>query len=72
MCDELDKLRNENTKKIGKLIVDKDNLKYALEYLLDIYTQLVYNNCQCENMYFDDPTELCPYCNAKEVLKEIK
>jgi len=72
MCDELDSLRNETTKKLGKLIIDKDNLKDALEYLLDMYIQLVDNACQCKNMYFDDPTELCPYCNAKEVLKEIE
>jgi len=70
--NKLDKLKNENTKKIGKLIIDKAKLKDALEYLLDMYIQLVDNACQCENMYFDDPTELCPYCNAKEVLKEIK
>jgi len=72
MRDELEELRNDNTKKIGKLIVDKDNLKDALECLLDMYIQLVDNACQCENMYSDDETELCPYCNAKEVLKETK
>jgi len=72
MCDELDKLRDENMNGIVKVIVDRNNLQDALEYLLDMYIQLVDNACQCENMCFDDPTELCPYCNAKEVLKEVK
>lgn len=57
---------------IGKLIVDNNKLRDALEYLLDFYRQISDNACRCSDMCFDDDTELCPYCNAKEVLKEIK
>jgi len=45
------------------------NLQNALECLKDEYVKYVDNACHC-NEY--DETELCPYCNAKEVLKETK
>jgi hypothetical protein len=61
-----------NNTNVGKLIVDKVNLTDALEYLLDFYIQISDNACRCNDMYFDDDTELCPYCNAKEVLRETK
>lgn len=57
---------------VNQIKVERDNLRYALQCLLDEYRQYVDNACHCEE-FEDDVTEeveqLCPYCYAKHVLK---
>lgn len=60
----------------NELQVERDNLRYALEGLLDEYIQYTDNACHCE-VYADEEAEdeieqLCPYCYAKHVLKETR
>jgi hypothetical protein len=69
---ESESMNDKDVDRLIKLIKDNNKLKDALEYLLDFYIQVSDNACRCSDMYFDDDTELCPYCNAKKVLKEVK
>ena len=57
---------------INELKVDRSNLRYALQCLLDEYRQYVDNACHCEefeNEEDDEVEQLCPYCYAEHVLK---
>jgi len=58
---------------INELKVEKDNLRYALQELLDEYRQYVDNACHCEEYEYDNSDneveQLCLYCYAKHVLK---
>jgi len=58
---------------INELKVERSNLRYALQELLDEYRQYVDNACHCEEFEEDESDnkveQLCPYCYAKHVLK---